>query len=108
MLRKVGVETVELYERELIGYFDEMIQNMDFIDLYGPVPEGKTGISLFNVRGVECEEVAAQLNKDYGIAVRSGYHCAGLAHKTIGTWDTGAVRLSVGPFNTRRDLRAAA
>ncbi len=108
MLQKVGVETVEVYERELIRYFDEMIGSMDFVDLYGPAPEGKTGISCFNIRGMECEEVADRLNRDYGIAVRGGYHCAGLAHKTIGTWNTGAVRLSVGPFNTRRELAAAA
>ena len=108
VLQKVGVKAIEAYERELIRYFDEMIAGMDFVDLYGPAPEGKTGISLFNIRGMECEEAAAKLNRDYGIAVRSGYHCAGLAHKTIGTWNTGGVRLSVGPFNTRRELRAAA
>ena len=44
------------------------------------------------------------LSSRYGIAVRGGFHCAGLAHKTIGTWDEGAVRISVGPFNTRRDM----
>ena len=108
VLQKVGVKAIEAYERELIRYFDEMIAGMDFVDLYGPAPEEKTGISLFNIRGMECEEAAARLNRDYGIAVRSGYHCAGLAHKTIGTWNTGGVRLSVGPFNTRRELRAAA
>lgn len=108
VLQKVGVKAIEAYERELIRYFDEMIADMDFVDLYGPAPEGKTGISLFNIRGMECEEAAARLNRDYGIAVRSGYHCAGLAHKTIGTWNTGGVRLSVGPFNTRKELRAAA
>ncbi len=108
VLQKVGVKAIEAYERELIRYFDEMIAGMDFVDLYGPAPEGKTGISLFNIRGMECEEAAARLNREYGIAVRSGYHCAGLAHKTIGTWNTGGIRLSVGPFNTRRELRAAA
>ena len=108
VLQKVGVKAIETYERELIRYFDEMIAGMDFVDLYGPAPEGKTGISLFNIRGMECEEAAARLNRDYGLAVRSGYHCAGLAHKTLGTWNTGGVRLSVGPFNTRRELRAAA
>lgn len=108
VLQKAGIGTVEAYERELIRCFDGLIQNMDFVDLYGPAPEGKTGISLFNIRGMECEEAAARLNREYGIAVRGGYHCAGLAHRTIGTWNTGAVRLSVGPFNTRREIRTAA
>lgn len=106
-IEKVGIKTIEFYEKELIRRFDSGIRNMDFVDLYGPVPEEKTGISLFNIRNVECEEVTSILNRQYGIAVRGGYHCSGLAHKTIGTWDTGAVRLSVGPFNTRKEIDRA-
>ncbi len=107
ILQKIGVEAISCYERELIRQFDEAVQNMEQVDLYGPVPEEKTGISLFNIRGVGCEDVAEQLSRRFGIAVRGGYHCAGLAHKMIGTWDQGAVRLSVGPFNTRKDIKKA-
>ena len=67
----------------------------------------KSGISLLNIDGMDCEETGSRLGREFGIAVRGGYHCAGLAHKTIGTGDTGAVRLSVGPFNTRKDIRRA-
>ncbi len=107
VVQRIGVETIFCHERELIRQFDEAVQNMEQVDLYGPVPEEKTGISLFNIRNIECEEVAEQLNSRFGIAVRGGYHCAGLAHKMIGTWDQGAVRLSVGPFNTRKDIKMA-
>ena len=77
---------------------------MDFVKRYGPDACRKTGISLINIRGVGAEEVTSVLSSKYGIAVRGGYHCAGLAHKTIGTWDEGAVRISAGPFNTRKDM----
>lgn len=103
-VEKVGVETISFFERELISRFDEGIGNMSFVKAYGPNAKGKTGITLFNIDSIECEEVTARLNREFGIAVRGGYHCAGLAHKTIGTWETGAVRLSVGPFNTRKDI----
>ena len=53
---------------------------------------------------MEAEEVTSVLNSKYGIAVRGGYHCAGLAHKTVGTWGTGGVRISVGPFNSIKDI----
>lgn len=106
-IEKIGVETIGFHERQLIQYFEERVRNMDFVQVYGPEADKKTGISLFNIRGVECEETAARLGRDYGIAVRGGWHCSGLAHKTIGTFETGAVRLSVGPFNTRRDVEAA-
>ena len=48
------------------------------------------------------------INDDYGIAVRGGYHCAGLAHKAIGTWDCGAVRMSMGIYNNGKEMKAAA
>lgn len=106
-IERIGIETIGFYERDLIDRFDEAMKNMDFVQTYGPSAEKKTGITLFNIEGIECEEVTARLNREFGIAVRGGYHCAGLAHKTIGTWDSGAVRLSVGPFNTGRDIDRA-
>ena len=42
------------------------------------------------------------------IAVRSGLHCAPLAHDTAGTLQTGTVRLSVSLFNTPREIDRAA
>lgn len=101
---KIGVDVIEEHERELIGYLDEQLDSMGFVKRYGPSAEEKTGITLFNVEGVGAEEVTTTLSSRYGIAVRGGYHCAGLAHKTIGTWDTGAVRVSVGPFIGKREI----
>ena len=103
-VEKIGPEVIGKYEEELIGWLDERLDEMDFVKRYGPDACRKTGISLINIRGVGAEEVTSVLSSKYGIAVRGGYHCAGLAHKTIGTWDEGAIRISVGPFNTRKDM----
>ena len=103
-VEKIGPEVIGKYEEELIGWLDERLDEMDFVKRYGPDACRKTGISLINIRGVGAEEVTSILSSKYGIAVRGGYHCAGLAHKTIGTWDEGAIRISVGPFNTRKDM----
>lgn len=59
------------------------------------------------VPALSCEAAASRLASEYGIAVRSGFHCAGLAHRTIGTWDYGAVRMSLGPFNTKKEIKTA-
>lgn len=107
-VEKIGPEVIGKYEEELIGWLDERLDEMDFVKRYGPDACRKTGISLINIRGVGAEEVTSILSSKYGIAVRGGYHCAGLAHKTIGTWDEGAVRISVGPFNTRKDMEKLA
>lgn len=103
-VEKIGPEVIGKYEEELIGWLDERLDEMDFVTRYGPQACRKTGISLINIRGASAEEVTSILSSKYGIAVRGGFHCAGLAHKTIGTWDEGAVRISAGPFNTRRDM----
>ena len=107
-VEKIGPEVIGKYEEELIGWLDERLDEMDFVKRYGPAACRKTGISLINIKGVGAEEVTSVLSSKYGIAVRGGYHCAGLAHKTIGTWDEGAVRISVGPFNTRKDMEKLA
>ena len=108
-LMEQGIENVYNHHMELIRAFDESLRNMPGVEVYGPeVYRNKVGITAFNIKGVDCEEVASLLNDDFGIAVRAGFHCAGLAHKTIGTWDTGAVRVSVGNFTTMRQVQYAA
>ncbi len=104
-VKKVGIETVSEYEEWLITLLEEDLSNMEFVRIYGPKPSEKTGITLINLDGYGAEEVTSILSSEYSIAVRGGYHCAGLAHKTIGTWETGAVRISVGPFNTKKEVK---
>ena len=101
---KVGPEVIGRYEEDLICRLEEKIRNMKGVSVYGPAPGKKTGISLININGISAEEVTTMLSETYGIAVRGGYHCAGLAHKTIGTWDKGAVRISAGLYNTKKEI----
>ncbi|MDD4122660.1 MAG: aminotransferase class V-fold PLP-dependent enzyme [Eubacteriales bacterium] len=101
----IGIENIMSYEEELIRILDESLRNMKRITVYGPTDcRGKTGIVTFNYSGAGCEEICDMLYTEYGIASRGGFHCAGQAHKTIGTHDIGAVRLSVGPSNTKKDI----
>lgn len=58
-------------------------------------------VVLFNMRGADSSDVAAALDSR-GVCVRSGLHCAPLAHDTIGTGG-GAVRVSFGAMSTKRD-----
>ncbi|MEL7656262.1 MAG: aminotransferase class V-fold PLP-dependent enzyme [Bacillota bacterium] len=107
-ITKLGIENIRAYEEELVWILDDALRNMGKLIVYGPMDcRKKTGIVTFNINDKSCEEVCDTLNSRYGIASRSGFHCAGLAHKTIGTYETGAVRLSVGPFNTKRDIATA-
>lgn len=66
------------------------------VNLFSPNVDS-TSIVLFNMTDVSSEKVALMLD-EYDIACRSGFHCAPLIHEALGTG--GAVRLSVGAFNT--------
>lgn len=48
-------------------------------------------------------EIGAYLNA-HGICVRTGYHCAPLAHKTLGTLQDGTVRISFSSMTTVSDV----
>jgi len=107
-LTEIGIENIMNYEEELTSMLDEGLRNMSSVTVYGPNDvKKKTGIVTFNLAGKNCEEVSSLLDSEFGIASRGGYHCAPLAHKTIGTYDTGAVRLSVGPYISRNDIKLA-
>ncbi len=57
----------------------------------------------FNVEGMPSNEVVRALDSN-NICVRGGIHCAILAHKTIGTDKSGAVRVSLNHFNTFSEI----
>jgi len=107
-INRIGIDNIRRHEEGLVFLLDHALRDMKNITVYGPSNcRKKTGIVTFNINDKSCEEVCDSLNARYGIASRGGYHCAGLAHKTIGTYDTGAVRLSVGPFSTKREIENA-
>ena len=63
----------------------------------------QAGVLSFTVEGRDCEEVGEALAAA-GVAVRSGLHCAPLAHRSAGTLETGTVRASFSTFNTETEL----
>lgn len=72
-------------------------------DLFVYEPENRLGPLLFTHKSVSPEEIAARLDR-LGVCVRAGYHCAPLAHATVGTPRGGAVRVSPGITNRLRDV----
>lgn len=93
-----GVDRIHAHEIRLTGIMKRALASMD-AKVYAPDHDG--GTVLFNISGIECEELAAMLD-ERGICVRAGLHCAPLAHDTLGS--TGAVRASVGAFNTESEI----
>jgi selenocysteine lyase/cysteine desulfurase len=69
-------------------------------------PDRLPVVSL-TVEGRSAEEMGMFLDADWNIAVRTGLHCAPLAHEALGTTPHGSVRFSFGPFNTDQNVEEA-
>lgn len=59
----------------------------------------QSGVLSFRIDRKDCSDVGEELSSKQ-IAVRTGLHCAPLAHRSAGTADTGTVRISFSTFNT--------
>lgn len=102
---ELGLEKIRAHEKKLFRRTAELLGNMKGIRVYYPQYDGS--VLLFNVEGHSSDEIASRLN-DAGICVRGGYHCSALGHKTLGTLNSGAVRVSFGVFNNSRQIDALA
>lgn len=98
----------EIYNSELnlAKMLYERLEKTENVILYTQIPEKKHSVPVisFNINGAESETVAKILNDNYNIAVRAGLHCAPLAHRSLGTQDTGTVRAVVSAFTSKNDV----
>ena len=101
----IGTKKIFNHEIKLRMAFEEMIKDIKNVEIYGG--KNKLGICAFNILGLDCVEVSQILNDEFGICVRSGLHCAYLAHKTLKTEATGCIRASFGFFNNYKDVDMA-
>ncbi len=100
-----GTTALYGHDKMLHDYFIENIQNIDGITVYGN--GSSAAVAALNINGLDCITAAALLNDEYGIAVRSGLHCAPSAHKSLGTLKSGSIRFSFGYFTQKREIDAA-
>ena len=103
-----GLESIRNHEKELTRYFINELKKIESVKIYGPKDaEKQAAVISINIGDEDSSEVSYILDKVFDIAVRPGLHCAPLAHKTIGTFEQGTVRFSIGPFNTHQDIEKA-
>ena len=100
-LSELGIDRISKHERTLFCKAREQLSRIGGVRIYAPEYEG--GVLLFDLKGFGSEEMARRLGES-GICVRGGYHCAALAHKTLGTSEGGGIRVSFGPFNSSCDV----
>jgi cysteine desulfurase/selenocysteine lyase len=82
-LKKLGMQNVDNYERELTEYALKKFSELEKVKLYGPKDASvRRGIIPFSIDGLNPHDISLFLDQ-YGIMIRSGFHCAQPFHEQL-------------------------
>ena len=73
-LNNIGLNNIKKYEDYLLEYATNKLKEIDGMIIYGDTPN-KTSVISFNIQGLHAYDIGSILDK-FGIAVRTGQHCA--------------------------------
>jgi cysteine desulfurase/selenocysteine lyase len=104
-----GFETIHEHEMKLARMLRDGLRSIPGVVLYCQEDlANHIAVLAFNVQGMDAADVGTMLDVDYNVACRTGLHCAPLVHEQLGTANIrGAVRFSIGPFNTEEQILTA-
>ncbi|MBQ9459076.1 MAG: aminotransferase class V-fold PLP-dependent enzyme [Oscillospiraceae bacterium] len=106
-LRFVAATTpqrITRHERALIRRAADGLRRLDGLTVFASeVPDAQIGVLSFAPKHGEPEALSEELARR-GIAVRAGYQCAPLAHRTAQTLEHGTVRVSVSALDRAADI----
>ena len=107
-LKEIGMDSIRAHEQALMRRFYEGVRQIGGVTVYGDFSTfDRAPIVTLNVRDYDSAQVSDVLAEQYGIATRSGAHCAPRLHRALGTEKQGAVRFSFGWYNTESEVDAA-
>jgi cysteine desulfurase/selenocysteine lyase len=99
-LNNIGFKGIENYENSLLKYATDKLKSIPDLKIYGESKE-KTSVISFNVKGIHAYDIGTLLDK-FGIAVRTGQHCAQPVMDHFGI--SGTVRVSFSFYNTKEEI----
>ena len=105
-IERTGIEAIREREEKLGARLEEGLLSIKGLRLLGSArgESPRLPVYAFNVDGKDNGEFANDLSMTYGIEGRPGLHCAPLAHRTLGTFPEGALRLSPGYYTTEDEI----
>ena len=103
---RTGIEAIREREEKLGTRLEEGLLSIKGLRLLGSArgESPRLPVYAFNIDGKDNGEFANDLSMTYGIEGRPGLHCAPLAHRTLGTFPEGALRLSPGYYTTEDEI----
>ncbi|KAB0669741.1 aminotransferase class V-fold PLP-dependent enzyme [Oryzomonas sagensis] len=100
-----GAAAIGERERRLVTSAAQRLAEVPQVTLYGPSdPALRGGVLSFTVAETDPAALAFMLDHNYDIAVRAGLHCAPQAHRTLGSFPGGTLRMSPGWFSTGEEI----
>jgi len=99
-LNEIGLDSIEQYEKSLLDYANSKLKEIDGLKIYGD-SKNKTSVISFNIDGIHSYDIGSILDK-FGIAVRTGQHCAQPIMDHFGI--DGTVRASFSFINTIEEI----
>jgi selenocysteine lyase/cysteine desulfurase len=106
-IMKRGIPAIRGQEMELTQQLIDGIKRLDGVTVYGPADLARrTSIISFAAAGHRVSEIGLRLDEEFGILSRVGLHCAPAAHRTIGTFPEGTVRLALGLHTTAKEIQS--
>ena len=99
-INKIGLDNIYNYEDELLNYATQSLKKIEGLKIYGDT-NNKTSVISFNIENLHPYDIGSILDK-FGIAVRTGQHCAQpiMDHFLI----SGTVRVSLSFINTKKEI----
>ncbi|GEP65510.1 cysteine desulfurase [Clostridium beijerinckii] len=106
-INSVGLNSIYEHNNYLIKHMLEGLLNIKGITVYGDLSGKRLSSCIsINLNSLDPSELGYYLECE-GIKTRSGLHCSPLAHKTIGSYPSGTVRLSISYFTTKEEVNYA-
>lgn len=103
-IQNESIEAIRKKETENRKSLLTLLEQYDFIKVIGNV-EGRDYVGIVSclIEGISSDS-AGNIFNEQGISVRTGLHCAPLAHRFLHTFPAGTVRFSVNYFTNEEDF----
>ena len=107
-IARTGSAAIRAHEVALTRRLLDGLRGAPGITVYGPErAEERSPVVSVTFDGLVPSEAGFLLEEAHGVLTRVGLHCAPAAHRTIGTWPQGTVRLTPGFFTTEAEIDRA-
>jgi cysteine desulfurase/selenocysteine lyase len=107
-LTERGVDAVMRHEAEMKGRLADALAGIPGVTIHSTRLSHTAGIVTITIDGVDPAEAALRLDREFGVLVRAGLHCAPESHVILATERAGAIRFSVGWATTEAEVDRAA